>query len=439
MADQAAFAAVSSTLRTLLLDRMVTASDVTLAPPDTQVSSQARVNLYLMQVMENAELKNQEIPFHGSPAAYGTPPLSLNLRYLMTTHSESEDQDNSDLNAQTLLGDAMRVLHDFGNRIDTLRVLTSVGGLMPGDPILDPRLADEFERLRVTLHPSTIDDLTKIWSALPDASFRRSVVYEVTVVQIETPQPRTLPRPVERRRILATVRSRPVITAAYVKVDPSVERGEVRVRIGDSITIEASNTTADKLYVRLGALDPIRVIATGGRVTIDVPDDTYPIDLDNSHTRPIPVSQQLQPGTLNVQLIAQRTDEGVEGALDHGSPVSTVGSHVSNIAILQLVPGVAQVSPTGGTSSTVLTITGTRLWNPAAREAEVDIGDAGVQIRAPGPGDVFAAPTATSVQIPVTEIVGRLPVQAPADPAYPLGVQIDGARSRDNVGFHFNP
>ena len=54
MASHAARAAVSRTLRTLLLDRMVTGAQVTLAPPDQEVSGadDARVNLYLMQVID---------------------------------------------------------------------------------------------------------------------------------------------------------------------------------------------------------------------------------------------------------------------------------------------------------------------------------------------------------------------------------------------------
>ncbi len=103
---------------------MVTGAQITLAPPDVEVANVngARVNLYLIQAIENAGLKNQEIPGQGHPAAYGHPPLSLDLRYLMTTHSQIENQQDADINAQTILGDAMRVFNDFGNRIDQLAI-----------------------------------------------------------------------------------------------------------------------------------------------------------------------------------------------------------------------------------------------------------------------------------------------------------------------------
>ena len=274
MASHTAIAAVSRTLRTLLLDRMVTGAAVTLAPPDVEVTGVdgARVNLYLMQVIENAALKNQEIPGQGHPAAYGHPPLSLDLRYLVTTHSAMENQEEADLNAQTILGDAMRVMNDFGNRIDQLAIVNPVAGT-PGDPILDPDLTREFERLKIVLHPASLDDITKVWSAVSGTNFRRSVVYEVTVVQIETPAPRRAPQPVETRRIFMTVRKRPEIVDAYVSpallpAIPSAKRG---CGIGEEITIVSQGALADQLYVRLGSLEPIRVSPPGdGRVRIVV-------------------------------------------------------------------------------------------------------------------------------------------------------------------------
>jgi hypothetical protein len=437
MADQTAIAGVSRTLRTLLLDRMVTTPAVTFAPPDISIAGidGARINLYLIHVIENAELKNQEIPYTGSPGAYGHPSLSLNLRYLMTTHSALETQPDADINAQGLLGDAMRVLHDFGNRIDTLMITKPVAGTV-GDPVLDPALSGEFERLRLTLHPASIDDLTKIWSALSEVNFRRSVMYEVTVVQIETREPRVLPLPVRRRRVLASIRRRPVIAAAYVSVPPAPVRGELRVRVGEEITIEAADTVAEKLYVRLGTLDRIGVSASAGEVRILVPDDTYPADFDHPLPRPIPVAQRLQPGPLAVQLLARQTDEGVEGGLDRGGAVSSVSWHASNLVLLQLVPSVTAVAPPAGNPATLLSLTGTRLWHPAAHVAEVVIGNAAVLIRAPGPGDPWAAPTPTAVQVPVADAALTLPVQSASDPPYLVAVEVDGARSRDTPSFH---
>ncbi|MGH7369594.1 MAG: Pvc16 family protein, partial [Candidatus Methylomirabilaceae bacterium] len=79
MSTYKAIAGVSATLRNLLRDRMEDQVAVTIAPPDVTVDTMSgrRVNLYLYHVTENGYLKNQEIPGHGYPGAYGHPPLSL--------------------------------------------------------------------------------------------------------------------------------------------------------------------------------------------------------------------------------------------------------------------------------------------------------------------------------------------------------------------------
>jgi len=438
VADHSAIAAVSRTLRTLLLDRMTSPASVIIAPPDVTVSSVAgaRVNIYLFQVLEHAELKNQEIPGHGHPAAYGRPPLSLRLRYLLTTRSATEDTPDSDLNAQSLLGDAMRVLHEHGGRIDALAITDAVAGTI-GEPILDPALRDEYERIKVVLHPVGLDDLTKVWSALSEENFRRSVVYDVTVVQIESTRPRPAPQPVATRRIHAIVRRRPVIRQAYATPGPGEPIGELRVRVGDEVTIIAEHTLADRLYVRFGNLQPIRVSPPGdGRIRIPLPDDQYPIDLDHLAVRPIPLSDRVQPGPLEVQVIAQHPVEGVEGGLGAGINIAQDRRFGSNTALLQLVPEITGVAPASGPAATVLQVAGSRLWHADAELAEVVIGDAAVAIRPPQPGDPWAAPTPTAVEIPVSDAAALLPTPNPGDAPYPVAVQVDGARSRDS-GFDY--
>lgn len=441
MADHTAIAAVSRTLRTLLLDRMVMNAAVTLAPPDVTVAgvNGARINLYLYQVLENVCLKNQEIPGHGHPAAYGRPPLSLNLRYLLTTHGATDDQPDSDVNAQLHLGDAMRVLHDFGHQLDSLLIVNPAVG--PPGPVLDAALREEFERIKFILHPIDLDELTKVWSALSEENFRRSVVYEVTVVQIETVVPQPSPRPVETRRIFAIVRRRPMIRQVYVTPGLNEPIGELRARVGDELTIIAENTLAGRLYVQFGELVPIRVPPPGdGRIRIVLPDDMYPADLDHVAPRPIPAADQLQPGAIELRVIAEHPADGVEGGLDRGTSISESRRYASNTALFQLVPQITLVDPASGNNTTVLHVRGTRLWHNRADIAEVIIGDVAVRVRLPEPGDPWAAPSSTDVEIPVIEAAAGLPPPAPLDDPYPVAVQVDGARSRDpGFGFTLEP
>jgi Pvc16 N-terminal domain len=441
VADHTAIAGVSRSLRTLLRDRMTSPVTITLAPPDITVSgvNDARVNLYLFQVLENAELKNQEIPGRGHPARYGRPPLSINLRYLITSHSSTESEEESDLNAQVVLGDAMRVLHDHAVLTESLTITRPAAGTV-GDPVLDISLRDEFEQTKVTLFPAGLEELSKLWSGMPDVNFRRSVVYEVTVVQIESRAERRLALPVAMRRIFATARSRPEITGAWREPAPGDTIRDIRVRPGEPVVLEGRNMVADRVYVRFGALEPIRIpLAPSGHFVIAVPDDTYPIDLDHPATRPIPVADRLQPGPLLVQIIAEHPVEGVAGALDRGVPVAEPRRFRSNQALLELVPEITGVVPADGTTADLLRVDGRRLYHPDLTSYLV-IGDAPIEVREPGPGDPWAAPTDTSVQVPLSSLATALPTPPPAGQSYDVTVQVNGARNRaDGATFLLRP
>lgn len=437
MADFTAIAAVSRSIRTLLQDRMQTGAAVTVAPPDQTVTGfdGARVNLYLVQVLENASLKNDQGALRGHPASYGRPPLSLNLRYMLTSHSDAENQTESDITAQEILGDAMQVLHEFGNRIDRLTQITLAPPAL-NEPILDPALAQEFERIKITLHPVTLEDVTKIWSALSEENFRRSVIYEVTVVQIFPQEaPRVAP-PVEERRVFVSLARRPNIERVFVTPPPGAPESETRVAVGEMITIVAQNTAADRLYVQFGDLPRMRVPANpSGRIQVAVPDAVLAADFDPVVNQPIDPADRLQPGTLRIRLIAETDTEGVAGGQGPGARIEEPRVFFSNVALMQLVPQVAAVVPAIGPAGTILRVTGTRLWHQNVTEAQIVIGDGAVRIRAPEVAGAWAAPTPTAVEVPVDE--AGLAVQPQP---YPVAAIVDGARSRaTGLTFRLDP
>lgn len=442
MADHNAIAAVSRTLRTLLRDRLSNAAvAVTLVPPDVEPSDAhgARVNLYLFHVGNHPQLANQEIPGHAHPSEYGSPPLSLKLRYLLTSHSQSEDGVDSDINAQVLLGDAMQVLHDLGGRVEELAITRPSVGTV-GQPILDAMLANEFERVKLTFEPASLEELTKLWAALPEANFRRSVIYHVSVIQIESTIPKRRPQPVTERRLFASITRRPLIREVYVTpVTPADPLGEARARIGDEITLEVDGIeTAKAAFVRLGRLDPIAVDPPyGGQIRLVIPDDQYP----PSHPPPlaIPERNRLQPGALVIQLVTVREIEGVAGGLDRGQPILDDRAAASNTAVLQLVPSItAPLNPTSGNAATILKIKGSRLWRPGGL-TEVLIGDAPVRVTIPGAGDPWAMPTPTKIEVPIADAAALLPTPPAGGTDYSLAVQVDGARSRDDITFKLKP
>ncbi len=196
MSDYRAIAGVSKTLRALLLDRMelpggVSEVPVTIGPPpptpkDANPPREApRVNVFLYWVSENGNLINREIPRRGSPAAFGHPPLCLDLHYLITAYGNNKlqsqgDSPFDDTAAHLLLGSAVRVLHDVP--VITESVVAS--RLPGGGPILHESLRDGCAILKITLEPLTLDDFSKLWMAL-GGGLRLSVAYVVNAVQVD--------------------------------------------------------------------------------------------------------------------------------------------------------------------------------------------------------------------------------------------------------------
>jgi Pvc16 N-terminal domain len=419
MSSFTAIRAVSSTLRSLLAGEMDAPVPITLMPPDVSPTTATgkRVNLYLYMVTENGNLKNQEIPGEGHPGTYGHPPLSLNLHYLMTAYGPPDTTDDPDLATQEILGDAMRVMHDFA--------------ILPHDsPFLDPALQNEFERVKLNLQPASLEEFAKIWTAIPQANFRCSVAYNVSVIQIESQLPRRLALPVTTRRLHMSLAKRPQITSVYrTPLLPGDVIGDSRAAVTQLITITGTGFQAAKTWVRLGGLDPIGVtLQPNGDIQIAVPDDTYPIDFDHPTTRPIPAGDQLQPGPQMVQVLVQRPGEGIAGGLDRGTTFQEDVVQESNQSVFMLVPAITGINPTSGTVAITLTVNGTRLSAPGLKSF-VYVSDVAIEVPSTPP------PTSTQVQVPLSGLSQAVPPLQPSVTPYPVRMQVNGALSVDAIGF----
>jgi Pvc16 N-terminal domain/IPT/TIG domain len=421
MSTYKAIRAVSSTLHDLLANEMQDGPiSVTLLPPDIAPTTATgkRINLYLYLISENQYLKNQEILGEGYPGAYGNPPLSLNLHYLMTGFSDTEAGDDRDLFAQETLGDAMRVMHDFA-------IITH------DSPYLDPVLQHDFERVKISLQPASLEEFAKIWTALPQANFRCSVAYNVTVVQIESQRLRQLAAPVLTRRLHMTLMSRPEIESVYrTPTLPGDPIGDARAAVGQSLTIIGRGFKATKTWVKLGSLDPIGVLPISDEsIQLTVPDAQYPPDFDNPLPRAIAPEDQLQPGAQLVQVIVQRPGEGVQGGLDRGATFTEAVTQSSSLSVFMLVPSITGIAPNIGNSGTTLTVNGTRLFDPDLK-SYVYVSDISIEVPLTG------AQTATQIQVSLAGLAtAQPPLHAPGQ--YPVRVQVNGALTIDSVDFTY--
>ena len=364
MSDFRAIGGVSASLKALLEDRLevppgVTDFEVTVSAPrpesdDETTVERPRINLFLYRVAENGSLKNQEIPGQGHPAAFGRPPLSLNLYYMMTPYGSTSDEEFVDETvSHLLLGSAMRVFHEIPvitNQLLTVRPTV-------GRQILSESLRTAFEHIKLTLDPVSLDDLSKVWTALT-LPYRLSAAYMVTVVQIESRQARTFPRPVGEPpaagpRVFALPLRRPHINEIKVRRPgdpPDLERSVAYASIGDTLIIKGISLRGDNTRVILGDVDATAAVTLlqDQKIELVIPDDP-----------------DLQPGPQTVRIVMD---------VLLGEPLTPHLGLQSNIGVFVLVPLITSLVPNLGVTPRTLVINGQRLFN-VALESQTLVGD----------------------------------------------------------------
>ena len=410
MSNYSAIRAVTETLKSLLDNQMeMNGITVSSGPPDLEPDTkEKRVNLYLYKVVENAYLKNQEIPGEGYPAAYGHPPLSLVLCYLMTAFPDMDKYNKDyDLTVHEILADAMRVLHDYP-------ILTDSMEIPPGSGIklLHTSLQNQFEKVKITLEPLDTEELTKIWMGLTNP-YRLSAGYAVSVVQIESQKPRRIARPVKTRRLHTLQLRRPQINDLVVEPPlppppPPPEMPPATARIGDTLTIHGVNFVGVSQQLIIG----------DGKFSVTPTSDSV-IEFV------IPNDPKLQPGAMAVSVHVTRATEVIKGGF-HDRGELEIGENVvtSNQVPLMLAPQITNTNPASGDSDTILTLEGMRLYKEDFK-SYVLVGDIAIEVREP-PGSEWDPPAPTRVQVPLTAFAGQ-PVGA-----YPIRIRVNGAESLED-------
>lgn len=191
MSNSLAIAAVTATLRSLLM-RGVGILDVTARPLDTArgAISGDQLNLFLYEAAPDAAFRNREMPRQSKPGETGQPALPLSLYYLLTAYSD----DGDDTGAHRLLGQAMSVLHDH----PLLGTEEIKNATTPLTDLSDSDLHEQIERVRITLQPQSLDEISKLWTSF-QTNYRVSAAYQVSVVLIESTRPPKTPLPVLQR------------------------------------------------------------------------------------------------------------------------------------------------------------------------------------------------------------------------------------------------
>lgn len=260
MSVSTAIGMVSESLRTLLEEEMsvTPTSPITLLAPD-ESGPNRRINLFLYKVQENSYFKNKDWEVSpNNPNSIVPPPLSLNLYYLLTPYAQN-DAETGNTSAHEILGDAMRVLHQFPS--------------IPSEH-LSLGLADAREQLKIIQVPVDIDELSKVWSTF-NTPFRLSVAYEIAVVQLDQSDEGSQAMPIRISSLgvpsISAANAVPVVNAISPLSGSS----------GTVITIEGKNLRGWLAYVDIGTQRVADAVAISG----DSFDVTVPVGLSDGFHR----------------------------------------------------------------------------------------------------------------------------------------------------------
>ena len=271
MSSALAIAATTETLRSLLEERVksltgnndlhVTAKPPDVAGKDNPDDVKPQLNLFLYQTAFNGAWRNLDMPRQVRPGEVGRPPLALNLHYLVTAYGL---ENGTDQLSHKVLGAAMSFLHDHP-------VLTR-------DEIVptDTGLRDQFELLKITPLPMSLEDLSKLWMIF-QTEYRISAAYEVAVVLIDS---RAAPAPLPVLKRGKEDRGATAIAGAVPNLrEIRLPRSQPAARLGESIALLGDQLTTDATKVRFmstrGLVPVLLEPAAGpspGEISVAIPD-----------------------------------------------------------------------------------------------------------------------------------------------------------------------
>ncbi|MEH2125145.1 DUF4255 domain-containing protein [Nostoc sp.] len=264
MSNVLSIAAVTAVLKVLLENGLV--SDpiaasvgdviVTALPPDrisVEADERAQINLFLYQVTQNRnvdwvsqEFRSRHSHINGNPRS-PTPPLALDLHYLLTAYGAKDFQ------AELLLGYAMHLLHKTpaiasdiieNTLINASTTNTSSAFSQAVASVSVSALAEQIGQIKLTPEFFNMEETSKLWSAL-QTHYRPSATYLASMVLIESTNDKSenfymmpLSQPNIEQVIAPTKTEQMIVAGTKLVIRGKRLRGEItRVRFGNTETL----------------------------------------------------------------------------------------------------------------------------------------------------------------------------------------------------------
>ena len=307
MSNSLAIAATTTTLRNLLLtqvrdfDSDLADLDVTTRAPDVARKgiTVASLNIFLYLTVVNAAWRNMDMPRQVRPGETGSPPLSLNLYYLITAYGRDDVDGNAV--SHRVLGGAMSVLHDHA-----VLGAQEIANALPNND-----LAEQIERVRISPLVMSIEEMSKLWMTF-QTNYRVSAAYEATVILIDSRNPVKAALPVLKRgkedRGVFAVASGPT-TLKEIRLPKSQSAG----RLGEDVIIVGDGLTLSDTVARFTSLVPRQPDGS----LIPPPVELAPEAGDNASDLKVRLKPRADdadaferwvPGFYTVSLVVKRTD-----------------------------------------------------------------------------------------------------------------------------------
>ena len=346
-------------------------------------STPLQANLFLHQVTPNGSWRNIGMPSVGPDGGtrLHSPPLALDLHYLLTAYASEDTQ------AEALLGYAILMLHE--NPILPRSLIRNALSAVPHtnplwDSLATTGLADQIETIKIAPAPLGREEMAWLWTALK-ADYRPTFPFQVSVVLIEPQVPISFALPVLSRNLVVQAG----LPAQLLAAQPPT--GQSAAVPGDQVTITGESLNGASQVVltnpRLGIVYPPFAPATVSDtvVTFTVPDDPA----------------NFPAGVYNLSLLF----------LASGGVV--VGS--TNILALPVAPSILPFAPGAVVANAAGTLVTLTCKPQVLPNQSVSLALAGTSVPAP----IFDAPTDTfAFQFPTL-----------AAGAYLARLQVDGVES----------
>lgn len=251
MGNALSIAAVSRILRQIVegnvsrygLDGYVGEDVIVTAEPPTDDPDRTRINIFLYRAVESAALRNQQLPVHDHAGRrVARPTLLLDLHYSVTAYADGDYQ------SELMLGCAMQALNEVP--VIDRALIVSVLGQDPGaNSLLNSRLAEQVENIRVRHRNLPEDAFTRLWSAF-HVPYRLTAFYEASVVLVESDGPLRVAFPVLQR-------PQPAAHGSLAPVTPTLLRAEPDIAVaGDEVMLHGLSLGGANIRIEPTHRDP---------------------------------------------------------------------------------------------------------------------------------------------------------------------------------------